>query len=306
MVITDLSICCHWRIECDCVSERQISGLGCFCVCSWVMHLIWQKKCDCQSFTFFFSFIFWAHWHLTHQVLIWINSFPSYLLINSCSSGQCDWLWPNQKMEYLMNIKMMNTMRGNKSIHPSYSAYPVQGGGGGTGFHGLRVNAWKATTLCRAFQTDSQSYFQTYGTCGQFRYHQLCKHACLWTAGRNGSVWREPTQAHGEHANLHRKAPNCFWIKRTGRHFLLKLSVSQIFILHKKPQTNATFVITGWKSEILKTAETADLTLCHRWPLLVRILQCMFPPPALHSSTFSSLWCSFSLLDWPLALLHVK
>lgn len=114
------------------------------------MHLIWQKKCDRQSFTFFFSFIFWVHWHLTHQVLIWINSFPSYLLINSCSSGQCDWLWPNQKMEYLMNIKMMNMMRENKSIHPSYSAYPVQGGGGGTGFHGLRVNAWKATTLCRA------------------------------------------------------------------------------------------------------------------------------------------------------------
>lgn len=118
MVITDLSICCHWRIECDCVSERQISGLGCFlCMFSGYASNLTEEMWPPELYLFFFLSFF--HWHLTHQVLIWINSFPSYSLINSCSSGQCDWLWPNQKMEYLMNIKMMNTMRGNKSIHPS-------------------------------------------------------------------------------------------------------------------------------------------------------------------------------------------
>lgn len=147
-----------------------------------------------------------------------------------------------------MNIKMMNMMRGNKSIHPSILFCLSS-----SGWWWWNWVPWVESKRMKShhslqghhLQTDSQSYFQTYGTYGQFRYHQLCKHACLWTAGRNGSAWREPTQAHGEHANLHRKAPNCFWIKKTGRHFLLKLSVSQIFILHKKPQTNAAFVITG-------------------------------------------------------------
>lgn len=56
----------------------------------------------------------------------------------------------------------------------------------------------------------------------------------------------ENPHRHTENIQTYTERPQTvFGLKKTGRHFLLKLSVSQIFILHKKPQTNATFVITG-------------------------------------------------------------
>ncbi len=91
----------------------------------------------------------------------------------------------------------------------SVTAYPLQGCHGRLESIPADIEqGWGSPWTSRQFVTglkcrDKQPFTLTW----TIQSHQLTSAACLWIVGRTRSIWREPMQTWGEHANCSQKGP---------------------------------------------------------------------------------------------------